>query len=132
MAINCKHYDGENGWCKLFSDFSHAMPDIEYCIEGPCPHLEPKLNTITIDAKYNIGDQVWFADYIYDEFFPSKRSATIFEINIEITKKQQLIFYWCKIDYGDDVMAEKYPEDVCFSSFEDCNNWCKEHNKRAN
>ena len=131
MAINCKHYDKENGWCKLFSNFSHAMPDVEYCVEGACPHMTPERNTITIDAKYNIGDEMWFADYIYDEFCPVKRPAKIIEICIEITEKKTTVCYWATINYGDYVNCEKYAEDVCFASYEECVKWCKEQNKQS-
>ena len=37
----CIHKDIETGWCKLLSDWSDAMPVIEYCVEGACPRFEP-------------------------------------------------------------------------------------------
>lgn len=38
--MNCKHYDAETGWCKLHSDWSEAMPVMEYCLLGPCGDYE--------------------------------------------------------------------------------------------
>ena len=38
--MNCKYYDKENGWCKLHSDWSEAMPVMEFCLLGPCGDYE--------------------------------------------------------------------------------------------
>jgi hypothetical protein len=125
---NCIHYDEENGWCKKFSDWSDAMPNIEYCIEGPCPYAQQNHNQVIIDPKYKIGDTVWFADYFYDTFYPCKYSAEIFEIEVSITKTQQVIYYWLSIDYNGNITSEKYSEEACFASYEECTKWCDEHN----
>lgn len=42
---NCKHYDEENGWCKLHSDWSEAMPVIAFCSLGPCGDYEERRPT---------------------------------------------------------------------------------------
>lgn len=128
IASKCKHYDEENGWCKLFTDWSDGMPNIEYCVDGPCPHQQQKCNTITVDAKYNIGDKVWFTDYFYDTFYPCKYPGKINEIEIEITETQQIIYYWVEIDYHGHNEFEKYSEQACFGSYEECTKWCEERN----
>ena len=128
-SSNCKYYDEENGWCKYFSDWSDYMPHIAYCVKGPCPHYQSKGNKIEIDAKYNIGDEVWFTDYIYDTYYPCEYPGTIYEIEIEVTEKQRIIHYWVRVDYGENKGCEKYTEEMCFASYEECEQWCDEHNK---
>jgi hypothetical protein len=125
---DCIHYDKDNGWCKKFSDWSNDMPNIEYCLEGPCPYQRQRSNRITIDAKYDIGDEVWFVDYYYDMFFPVKYSGKVNEIEIEITESQQSIYYWIIVNYDGNIEYEKYAEAACFSSYEECEEWCKKKN----
>ncbi len=43
--MNCKYYDKENGWCKLHSDWSEAMPVMEFCLLGPCGDYEEQRPT---------------------------------------------------------------------------------------
>ena len=52
----CIHKDQETGWCKLLSDWSEAMPIIQYCIEGPCPYDKMPPHWIEVDAG---GDEGW-------------------------------------------------------------------------
>lgn len=125
----CKYYDEENGWCKLFSDWSYEMPHIAYCVQEPCPYEEAKCNEIQISAKYFIGDEVWFTDYIYDTYYPCKYPGKIYEIEVEINNTQKIISYWMWIDYNGDKRCEKYSESACFYSYEECTKWCDERNK---
>ncbi len=83
---------------------------------------------LNINTKYNIGDTVWFADYIYDTHYPSKYSGTVREIEIEISETQQLISYWVIVDYNGNKELEQYSERACFATYEECIKWCKEHN----
>ena len=126
---DCKYYDKENGWCKYFSDWSSDMPDIEYCIQSPCSQYQPKTNRIIIDAKHSIGDKIWFTDYFYDEFSPCKYYGEINEIEVEITESKQKIYYWVVVDYNGSKEYEKYAEEMCFSTYEECTKWCNEHNR---
>ena len=43
--MSCKYYDKENGWCKLRSDRSEAMPVMEFCLLGPCGDYEEQRPT---------------------------------------------------------------------------------------
>ena len=83
---------------------------------------------VSINTKYNIGDEVWFADYIYDTFCPCEYSGKIYEINIEITFTQMQVLYWVSAECGERHIYEEYPENVCFATYEECTKWCKEHN----
>lgn len=54
--MNCIYKDQETGWCKLHSDWSDAMPVIEYCVEGPCLDEKFPPHWIEVDAG---GDEGW-------------------------------------------------------------------------
>ena len=127
---NCRYYDNWSGWCSYLSDWSSAMPTIEYCCKGPCPHYKSNGANITTNAKYNIGDEIWFAYYVYDSFLPCKYSGKICAIHIEITEAQQSIYYTVSVDYGDGISLEKYAERVCFPTYEECTKWCEEYNAK--
>lgn len=86
-------------------------------------------HNISIEAKYNIGDKVWFTDYCYDTFYPCKYCGEIYEMEIEITKTQKIIYYWIVVDYNGSKEYEKYSEAMCFASYEECTKWCDERNK---
>lgn len=126
--MNCKHYDNENGWCKRATYWNNSMPYVEYCLERPCHYYEPILNDINVKTKYKIGDQIWFADYFHDTFCPCKYYGEIYEINIEIDKNQTCIYYWVVVDYNGNKEFEKYSENACFATYEECTKWCEEHN----
>ena len=38
---DCIYLDKETGWCKKHSDWTDAMPVIEYCLESPCCDYAP-------------------------------------------------------------------------------------------
>ena len=38
---DCVYLDKETGWCKKHSDWSDAMPVLEYCLESPCCDYRP-------------------------------------------------------------------------------------------
>jgi hypothetical protein len=84
---------------------------------------------LDMTTKYNIGDTVWFADYFYDTFYPCKYPGIISEVEIEITKTQQIISYWVVIDYDGNKEVQKYTEVACFATYEECTKWCDERNK---
>lgn len=128
MYNNCKYYDEENGWCKHLSDWSNEMPTIAYCVHGPCLYYESKGNKIEIDTKYRIGDEIWFTEYIYDTFIPCEYPGTIYQIEIVITEKQPIVNYLIRIDYKESREYEKYAEQACFGSYEECQQWCDAHN----
>lgn len=129
MTTNkCKHYDAENGWCKLFTDWQDDMPNVEYCIEGPCSHYEEKSHHIMVDVKYNIGDTVWFANCFDGEFFPRKYSGYVYEIDVEKTTAVQKIYYRLLVNYPTFKEFERHEENRCFGTFEECALWCDKQN----
>lgn len=83
---------------------------------------------INVETKFNVGDEVWVADYFYDTVYPSKHTFKVSEINIEIDASQLIIYYWVTMDAGDCKTIDKYSESVCFSTYEECTKWCDEHN----
>ena len=38
MHRDCKYYDPEIDCCKKLSDWTDAMPVLEYCVDSPCEH----------------------------------------------------------------------------------------------
>lgn len=125
---DCKHYDTENGWCKFFTDWHDAMPDVEYCLQGPCSHYEKPYHEMTIKTKYKVGDTVWFANYFCDEFYPYKYSGNISEIFISVTDDGVSVLYLIAYENEFGIMLEKHSEDVCFGSYEECVKWCNKQN----
>ena len=61
---NCKHYDKENGWCKLHSDWSEAMPVMEFCLLGPCGDYEEDFDCKWYQDEFCVNaDSPCVADY---------------------------------------------------------------------
>lgn len=83
---------------------------------------------VNVKTKFNVGDEVWVSGYFHDTFFPSKHSLKISEINIEIDASQLIIYYLVTMDYGGLTTIDKYSENACFSTYEECTKWCDEHN----
>lgn len=125
---NCQYYDKENGWCKCFSNFDGDTPNIAYCSKGPCPCYQSTGRQIEAEAKYNIGDEIWFAEYVYDTYYPCQYPGTICEIGVKITKHQQSIKYSVRTNYGNNIGYAEYAEKACFASYEECEQWCEEYN----
>lgn len=121
---NCKYYDAENGWCKKFSDWHDAMPDIEYCVEGPCEYYELNRNTISVDAMYDIGDMVFMADY-YDGWYMPIGPFVIDCINIRVGNQGVQLSYGIHNDAG----SYTGTEDYLFVTETECTEWCKEQNR---
>lgn len=124
---SCRYYDATNGWCKKLSDWRDAMPDIEYCIEGPCSYYEPKRNTITVDAKYNIGDKVFVAD-CYDGYYVPAGPYSIDCISVRVNR------YGTQLSYGvhddnDFLDFTTASEDLLFETYGECTEWCKKQNQ---
>ena len=83
---------------------------------------------VSINTKYNIGDEVWFADYVYDTFYPCKYSGKITEIDIEVANEQICVLYWVSVECDGYRIYEEYSEDVCFGTYEECTKWCENRN----
>lgn len=127
MSHNCKYYDLENGWCKKLSDWSDAMPDIEYCTDGPCPYESPKTYQVVVNTKYDVGDIIWYYNYSRGAYYPSPLPGKIDKISVEITKNNIYIYYHVEICRDSNKIYETYSENKCFNSFEECAKWCEEH-----
>lgn len=88
-------------------------------------------NRIIIHAKYEVGNEVWVADYFYDTFYPCRHPGKIEVIEIKISDKCRNIYYWININYGGEIRVEAYPETTCFGSYDECVKWCDEYNTRS-
>lgn len=76
--------------------------------------------TIAINAKYNIGDTIYVADY-FDEFIP--KACVINEIQTITSKIGTCIKY--RVDDGE--WRDFYQENRCFATYAECLKWCKEY-----
>lgn len=120
---DCKHYDEENGWCKLFTDWCDPAPNIEYCIEGPCPHKQQNGCTMIINTKHNIGDTVYVAQN-YHELYACPQPHTVTDVLISGNTRHIGIRYET-ICNGN---IETFHENWVFSTYEDCVKWCEKYN----
>lgn len=103
------------------------MSELKYCVEGPCSYYEPKRNTITVDAKYNIGDEVFMADR-YDGYYVPAGPYSINCIAVYVT------IYGTKLSYGvqDDNNignSTTASEHLLFHTYAECTEWCKNQNQ---
>ena len=75
-------------------------------------------------TKFNIGDTVWIPDLYYN-WYPSKNEYKIINIKVQINSNDQRIFYTVKDIDG---YTHEYPESMCFSSYDECKQWCDKSN----
>lgn len=78
---------------------------------------------ITIETKFDIGDTVYIADS-YDEFYPHKQPYVVMDVLTNTNHGKTHIRYQVEIDG----MIDFFPEEWVFLSYEECAQWCKEHN----
>ena len=76
-----------------------------------------------IDTKFNVGDRV-YAVNLYHDYYASRMPYIINDIIIDISNRGVRIAYYAK----QDGYTECFPEDWLFSTYEECAQWCKEHN----
>jgi len=81
---------------------------------------------INIQTKFNIGDKVWVPG-LYYEWYPMKNRYFITHIDIEIDSNDYQIFYIMK---NENNSGQRYPDRLCFDSYDECEQWCMENNKR--
>lgn len=79
---------------------------------------------INIQTNFNIGDKVWVPELYYD-WYPPQKQCEIICIQIIITSEGQTIFYTIKKCNG---YTDKYPARMCFSSYDECKQWCDKEN----
>ena len=127
---NCKYYDAHHGWCSHFTDYSTETPMFAKCFGRPCSQYTPKVNILTINTKLKVNDEVYLAYYFYDTYYPCRRSGRVSEIQIKIGETAQTIEYRVAVDCNGEIFYEQIPERRCFATYEECDKWCEEHNKR--
>ena len=77
----------------------------------------------TIETQFNIGDTVYAADHYYD-YYASHTPYVISDIIINVSKRNIRIMY-C-VEQGE--RTERFPEEWCFATYEECAKWCEENN----
>lgn len=80
---------------------------------------------INIQTRFNIGDEVW-VPYLYHDWYPLKCRYIITHIDIQIDSKSYRIFYTIK---NENNSGQRYPDRMCFGSYEECKQWCDQENK---
>lgn len=81
--------------------------------------------SISIQTKFKIGDKVWVPDNYYG-WVPIKNEYEVFNIEIHIDSQNQRVFYTLKDCDGH---TQRYPSKMCFSSYDECQQWCSKENK---
>lgn len=80
---------------------------------------------INIQTNFNIGDKVWIPD-VYYEWFPIKNVHYITKIEVGIYSQGKEVFYTIK---DEKEKTHEYPARLCFSSYDECKQWCDKENK---
>lgn len=76
-----------------------------------------------VNAKFNIGDQVYLAE-TYHEYWANSKPYLVTGILISITESEYKITYRIQQDLLTDVVSEH----LIFATYEECAQWCKNHN----
>ena len=78
---------------------------------------------VSVDTKFNIGDVVYAVDHYYD-YYASHMTYVITDIIVNISNQDIRIMY-C-VERGEH--SDRFPEAWLFKTYEECEQWCKEHN----
>lgn len=79
---------------------------------------------ITINTKFDIGDVVYAADHYYD-YYTSHTPYVVSDIIINVNDRDVRTMY-CVEQNG---IANRFPEDWLFATYEECTKWCDENNE---
>lgn len=79
---------------------------------------------ISIQTNFNVGDEVWVPDHYYD-WFPIENAHYITKIEVGISSQGKEVFYAVKDQQGN---IQEYPSRLCFSSYDECKQWCEQKN----
>ena len=79
---------------------------------------------IILDTRFDIGDVVYAVDHYYD-YYASRTPYIISDIIININNKDIRTMF-CVEREG---VMDRFPEDWLFTSYEESQKWCEEHNK---
>lgn len=78
---------------------------------------------LSIETKFNIGDTVYIAER-FEDWFAYKKPHIISDISISASSKAVHILY----EVQQDGFTDSVPEDLVFSTYEECAKWCNERN----
>ena len=85
--------------------------------------IDKKTNKFIIKTKFKVGDTVYVAD-LYHDYYARHMPCVITNIIINITNNNMLIVY-C-VECGE--YMNRLPESWLFSTYEECEKWCEDHN----
>ena len=80
---------------------------------------------IKVETKFNVGDLVYIPELYHHEWFALKRPFEIYKIIINTYGNTVYIYY----ELLDGTLIE-YKEDFIFTSYEECEKWCREQNSK--
>lgn len=79
---------------------------------------------LNLKTKFDIGDIVYAADHYYD-FYATSKPYIISNILIYANGQDVRIMYWAE----QDGIADRFPEDWLFATYDECKQWCEKQNK---
>ena len=77
-----------------------------------------------IETRFNVGDVIYIADHYYD-YYASRTPYVVSGILIHINNKEARVLY----DVKQGKLTDRFPEYLCFSTYEECAKWCERHNR---
>ena len=78
---------------------------------------------LTINTKFDIGDQVYLAQTYY-EYWANSKPYQIVGVNLHMNEHATKLIY--NIEQEGSVTSVS--ENLLFATYEECAKWCKEHN----
>lgn len=82
---------------------------------------------IELETKFNVGDEVYVADFCYDCFYTSQIPYKISTVTITIDGSVTNITYLVIANGWSETVAEHW----IFHTKEECDQWCKQKNERG-
>ena len=79
----------------------------------------------SLETQFDIGDAVYTADH-YHDYYANSTPHVITDIIININNRGIRTMY-CVEQGG---LADRFPGEWVFSTYEECTKWCDEQNKK--
>ena len=80
---------------------------------------------LNIDTNFDIGDIVYAADHYYD-YYANHRPYVVTDIVVNVNNDSTRTM--CGVER--DGVANRFPEEWLFRTYEECLQWCEAQNKR--
>lgn len=79
-----------------------------------------------VNTRFDLGDVVYAADHYYD-YYASRKPYVINDIVVNINNRDVRVMYG--VERND--VADRFPEEWLFNTYEECKRWCEEQNKEG-